>query len=113
MVEIIKSQEHKSLGSTLWIDGDDGGKWIHTSLMNGTLVLAGHDGSYQEALAINICAGAAELYCTCTKQYAKLTWVEKRNKKTATNYREEILGAIAVQLLIKFSVDEQDVVGHK
>jgi hypothetical protein len=48
-------------------------KWpiAHTSLMNGILV-AGHDGSYQAALATDICAGAAVLYCTCTKQYAQL-----------------------------------------
>ena len=35
------------------------------------------------------------------------------SRTTATNYRGEILGAIAAQLLIKFAVESHDVVGHK
>jgi hypothetical protein len=112
MLDIIESQENKSLWTNLRVDGDDGGKWIYTSLMAGTLA-AGHDGSYQQDLATDICAGAAVLYSTSTDQYAELTWVEKSDNKTATNYRGEILGAIATQLLIKFAVEGREVTGHR
>ena len=112
MLEIIQAQENKSLWNTLRIDGEDGGKWIHTSFMKGTLAV-GHDGSYQQELATDICAGSAVLFCTSTEQYAELTWVEKSDRKTATNYRGEILGAIAAQLLLKFAVEGYEVAGHK
>ena len=79
--------------------------------MNGTLEI-GHDGSYQSELANNICAGAPVIHCPQTDKFAELTWVEKSDRKTETNYRGEILGAIATQLLIKCSVDSQVVQGH-
>ena len=56
MLELIRAQENKSLWTTLWVDGDDGGEWIsYTSLMDGTLAI-GHDGSYQQDVATDVCA---------------------------------------------------------
>jgi hypothetical protein len=67
---------------------------------------------YQPELANNICAGATVIHFPQTDKFAELTWVEKSDHKTATNYRGEILGAIATQLLIKCSVNSQVVQGH-
>lgn len=39
--------------------------------------------------------------------------MEKSDNKTASNYRGEILGAIATQLLIKFAIEGRDITGHK
>ena len=112
MMDIIKAQENKSLWTSLTMDGYDEGEWIYTSLMGGTLVI-GHDGSYQGTVATDICAGSAVIHCVSTDQYAELTWVEKSDNKTASNYRGEILGAIATQLLIKFAIEGRDITGHK
>ena len=81
-------------------------------MMNGTLEI-GHDGSYQPELVNNICAGATVIHCPQLDKFAKLTWVEKSDCKTATNYCGEILGAIATQLLIKSLVDGRVVQGHQ
>ena len=96
----MESQENQSLWTNLRMDGVDDREWIYTGLINGTLEI-GHDGSYQPELANNICAGATVIHCPQTGNFAELTWVEKSDRKTATNYRGEILGAIATQLLIK------------
>ena len=40
-------------------------------------------------------------YCKITKQSATVAWVEKTTSKSADNYRAEILGGIAAQLVIK------------
>ena len=81
-------------------------------MIGGTLVI-GHDRSYPGTVATDICAGSAVLHCAITDQYAELTWVEKSDNKTASNYRGKILGAIATQLLIKFAVKVRDITGHK
>jgi hypothetical protein len=90
---------------------EDAGDWIVGGLMQGLLVI-GHDGSYVPHLANNVCNCAAIIYCSQTNQYADVTWVEKRSKKAANNYRAGILGGCSTQLIIKVAITGRNVLGH-
>ena len=56
--------------------------------------------SYNKALASDVCSSASLIHCRQTGNTAKVTWVEKSNTHTADNYRAEILGAVALQILV-------------
>ena len=49
------------------------------------------------------------IYCKLTWKSASVTWVEKTTTKTADNYRAEILGGIAAQLIIKAALTDRKV----
>ena len=95
---IIRSWDNQSLWSNFDCDGD--GTWIYRAILGGSLIIA-HDGSYQPKLAQDMCSYAAVFHCTETNQYAKISWVEKTDSYTAYNYRAEILGGIAAQLILR------------
>lgn len=63
------------------------------------------DGSYNENIALDICSCAALFRDRVTGESAWVTWVEKGNVHTADNYRAELLGAIAIQLVLKVASD--------
>lgn len=101
-IEKIQSLPNQSLWRTLEIDGD--GSWIYRGLLNNTLAM-GSDGSYNEALASDVCSSASVIHCRETGSTAKVTWVEKSDAHTADNYRAEILGAVALQILVRTAID--------
>ncbi len=79
--------------------------------MQGLLVI-GNDSFYMPHLANNVCTCAAVIYCSHKKQYADVTWVEKRTKKAANNYCAKILGGCSTQLIIKAAITGHNMLGH-
>ncbi len=78
---------------------------------NRSLVI-GHDGSYMPHLANNAIACAPVFYCSHTNQYVDVTWVERRTKKSANNYRAKILGGCSTQLIIKAALTGRNILGY-
>ena len=101
-VEKLQSLPNQSLWRTLQLDGD--GSWIYRGLLRNSLVLMS-DGSYNEALATDVCSSASMILCTETGSRCTVTWVEKSNSHTADNFRAELLGATALQMLISVALD--------
>jgi hypothetical protein len=65
------------------------------------------DGSYDPLLADDVCSCAAIISCQRTGQRASVTWVEKSDRYTADNYRAEILGGIALQLIVRTACESK------
>jgi hypothetical protein len=84
------------------VDGD--GSWIYGGLLNNTLVMMS-DCSYNQAIANDACSCAAIILRRDTGDQAKVTWVERSDVHTADSYHAELLGAIALQLLVKVALD--------
>lgn len=98
----LRALPNQSLWHTLCIDGD--GTWIYDALMRGTLICMS-DGSYNDRISREACSLAAILCCKSTGCRATVTWVERSNSHSATNFRGEILGSIAIQLLLQVATD--------
>jgi hypothetical protein len=99
----LSALPYQSLWKNLKIDGD--GSWIYEgSLANTTLIMMS-DGSYNKKVGRDICSCAAIIFCTATGNKASVTWVEKSDVHTADNYQAEILGGIALQLLVQVAMD--------
>ena len=98
----LRALPNQSLWRTLQLDGD--GTWIYDALMRGTLICMS-DGSYNERVSREVCSCAAILACKRTGFRATVSWVERSNTHSATNFRGEILGSIAIQLLLKVAMD--------
>jgi hypothetical protein len=79
------------------VDGD--GSWIYEGLVTNSLVMMSDD-SYDEMAANDACSCAAIIEHSMTGQRASVLWVEKSNRFSADNYRAEILGGIALQLIL-------------
>jgi hypothetical protein len=62
-------------------------------------------GSFNSVIATDACSCASIILRTDTGDRAKVTWVERSDVHTADNYRAELLGAIALQLLVKVALD--------
>jgi hypothetical protein len=62
-------------------------------------------------VANNICSCAAVFYCSYEGKYADVTWAEKSNKRSADNYRAEILGGCCAQLIVKAAITGRNVAG--
>ena len=101
-LERIRAQPNQSLWRTFVTDGD--GSWMYESLLNNTLVMMS-DGAYEPLLAEDVCSCAMIVMCTRTGQRASLTWAERSDRLSADNYRAEILGGIALQLLVKVACE--------
>jgi hypothetical protein len=86
------------------VDGD--GSWIYGGLLNNTLILMS-DGSYNRGIATDVCSWLPIILRTDTGDRAVVTWVEKSDVHTADIYRAELLGAIALQLLVKVALHEK------
>ena len=93
---------NQSLWRTLRITGD--GTWIYEGVLRDSLVMMS-DGSYNERIARDVCSCAVIIHCKATNHRATVTWVEKTSNQSATNYRGEILGSIAIQLLLSVALD--------
>ena len=65
----------------------------------------GSDGSYNESLANDVCSSASLIRCNQTGNSASVTWVERSNSHTADNYRAELLGAVALQIMVNTAID--------
>ena len=99
----LHSLPNSSLWRTFEVDGD--GSWIYGGLLKNTLILMS-DGSYNSAIATDACSCASIILRTdTTGDRAKVTWVERSDVHTADNYRAELLGAIALQLLVRVALD--------
>lgn len=98
----IRLLTNQSLWKSLTVDGD--GSWIYNGLLNNTLVMMS-DGSYDENSANDVCSCAAAIECSTTGQRATVTWVEKSDSYTADNYRAEVLGGIAIQLILRVACE--------
>ncbi len=94
----LRSLPNQTLWKTFVVDGD--GSWIYRGLLRNTLVLMS-DGSYDERRAPDVCSCAAMIKCGETGLTASVTWSERSDRFSADNYRAELLGAIALQLLVR------------
>jgi hypothetical protein len=101
-LERLAALPNQSLWKHLTLDGD--GSWIYEGLLANSLVMMS-DGSYNEKIGRDLCSCAAVIYCRRTQQKATVTWVEKSDVYTADNYRAELLGGIALQLLVQVATD--------
>ena len=98
----LHALSNQSLWRSFRVDGD--GSWIYGGLLNNTLVLMS-DGSYNRGMAPEVCSSASIILRSDTGDRAVVTWVEKSDVHTADNYRAELLGAIALQLLVRVALD--------
>ena len=98
----LHSLPNQTLWRTFQTNGD--GSWIYCSLLAGNLIIMS-DGSYNENIALHVCSCATVFRNKITNESAHVTWVEKSNAHTADNYRAELLGAIAIQLILKVASD--------
>ncbi len=105
----LTSWDNPSLWKHLRIDGNDEG-WIFRGLMRGSMTI-GHDGSYMPMVANNVCSCAVVFYCSHEDKYADVTWVERSTKKSADNYRAEILGGCCAQLVVKAAISGRNMSG--
>jgi hypothetical protein len=101
-LERLANLHNQSLWKHLTFDGD--GSWIYEGLLSNSLVMMS-DGSYNDKIGRDLCSCAAVIYCRNTRNKARVTWVEKSDVYTADNYRAELLGGIALQLLVKVATD--------
>jgi hypothetical protein len=96
-LERIRALPNQSLWKNFVVDGD--GSWIYEGLLAGSLIFMS-DGSYDPLLADDVCSCASIVACQSTGYRASVTWVEKSDRFSADNYRAEILGSIALQMII-------------
>jgi hypothetical protein len=75
------------------------GSWIYEGLLSNSLIMMS-DGSYDPLVAEDVCSCTAIIECQMSGRRASVTWTERSDKYTADNYRAEILGGIALQLII-------------
>jgi hypothetical protein len=101
-LERIRALPNQSLWKNFTVDGD--GSWIYEALLSNSLVMMS-DGSYDPLLAEDVCSCAAMVECSVTGRRASLSWVEKSDRLSADNYRAEILGGIALQMLVSVACD--------
>jgi hypothetical protein len=101
-LERIRSLPNQTLWANFVVDGD--GSWIYDGLLRDTLDMMS-DGSYDEKRASDVCSCAAMVRCRHTGKTASLTWVEKSDRFSADNYRAELLGGIALQLILRTACD--------
>lgn len=104
-LERIRAQPNQTLWRTFVTDGEDG-TWIYESLLANTLVMMS-DGAYEPLLADDVCSCAAAVMCLQTRNRASVTWVEQSDQLSANNYRAEILGGIALQLLVRVACKDK------
>eukprot|EP00956_Cyclotella_meneghiniana_P037373 scaffold137538_cov40-Cyclotella_meneghiniana.AAC.1 len=97
-LERVRAEPNQTLWKTFVTDGD--GSWIYESLLSNNLVMMS-DGAYEPLLAEDVCSCAVVVMCLRTGNKASLTWVEQSDRVSADNYRAEILGGIALQMLVK------------
>ena len=71
--------------------------WIRTALEQGTLICA-TDGSYDAKRADNLCGAGWVIYCTASRQ--RLTGALVERSEAAGSYRGELLGMLAIRLLL-------------
>lgn len=98
----LRALPNQSLWRNFVCDGD--GSWIYEGLLATSLIMMS-DGSYDDKRANDVCSCAAAILCSKTGKKATVTWVEKSDKYTADNYRAEILGGIALQLILQVACD--------
>jgi hypothetical protein len=101
-MERLHALPNQSLWRTFTTDGD--GSWIYRSLVAGNLIMMS-DGSYNDNVALDVCSCAVVFRDRFSGDTARVSWVEKSNNYTADNYRAELLGGIAIQLLLKVATD--------
>jgi hypothetical protein len=101
-MEHLHSLPNQSLWCTFTTDGD--GSWIYRSLLAGNLIMMS-DGSYNENISLDVCSCVVVFRDRFSGEAARVTWVEKSDNYTADNYCAELLGAIAIQLLLQVATD--------
>jgi hypothetical protein len=101
-LELIRALPNQSLWENFVVDRD--GSWIYDDLLTNLLVMM-NDGLYDEMAAKDVCSCAAMIKHSVTGQRASVSWVEKSDRFSADNYRDEILGGIALQLILRAACD--------
>ncbi len=91
----LDSFGNPSLWINLWMDGDR--VWVQQSLSRGALHIA-HDGSYMPKKLVDMCSAAVVMYCQESKQWLKVSVVERSNK--TCNYRGKLLGTVISLLIV-------------
>lgn len=97
-LERLQALPNQSLWYTFTTDGD--GSWIYRSLIAGDLIIMS-DGSYNDNVALDVCSCAVVFCDRVSGATARVAWVEKSDPHTADNYCAELLGSIAIQLLLQ------------
>jgi hypothetical protein len=93
-------EEMKMTGSTgkgVDMASEDGGKWLEEAIKDNSLVCI-TDGSYIREMCPHLCSAAVIL--ECTKGRGKLVVAMSEKCKQANAYRGELLGLMAVHLLL-------------
>jgi hypothetical protein len=98
----MRSPPNQSLWRNFTVDGD--GSWIYKGLVDNTLVMMS-DGSYDKVAANDVCSCAAIIECSKTGQRASVSWAERSDRFTTDNYRAELLGGIALQLILRMACE--------
>ena len=92
----------KGFQSHVWRSSqfDEDGEWIIQAIEQGTLLIV-HDGSYMPQIDKSICAAGIVLLCSQTGRMGTIQCCEKSNRKTASNYRGELIGALITSQILK------------
>ena len=99
----LQALPNRSLWRTFEVDGD--GSWIYGGLILNNTLITISDGSYNSTTATDACSCTSIILRRDTGDRAKVTWVERSDVHTSDNYRAKLLGAIALQLLVKVALD--------
>jgi hypothetical protein len=86
-----------STGKGVNMASEDGGKWLEEAIKDNSLVCI-TDGSYIREMCPHLCSAAVIL--ECTKGRWKLVVAMSEKYKQANAYRGELLGLMAVHLLL-------------
>ena len=95
-IEKIQALPNQSLWRTLQLDGD--GEWIYHGLLRNSLIFMS-DGSYNEALAPDVCSSASLILCRDRRERRQ----QLRGWRKVTPIRQIIIGLnFLAQLLFRF-----------
>jgi hypothetical protein len=106
-VEVLRKWNHLWMWDNLKFTGD--GTWIYTAIKNHTLLCVS-DGSYISQLHTDVCATAVMMECTDGGGTLSLSFAE--NSPVANAYRGELLGLMAIHLLLySCKISQDDLTG--
>ncbi len=106
-LETLHTFGNSSLWENLSVDGNR--EWIRQAVLMGSLRIA-HDGSYMPEVSTAICSAGVIMYCKTSKCWLKLSIAKQLD--AASNYQEELLGAVVVLLILRAATTRSDTMTH-
>ena len=95
--QILGRMSPCSFQNGLSLKGD--GEWIFKAFERGSL-LACHDGSFMPDKDGRRCSAAVVLLCQATGSIATVTYCETTSLDVASNYRGELIGGVAISIIL-------------